>query len=98
MKMKTLTVNGQTFSVTDGEAVHYDEKQDLTQNEKKQARQNIGAASVPVVRAGQSVSFGQCIADAPGEGYLGLPVHSPVDGKVLSVTDEVITIESAERN
>ena len=60
-------------------------------------RQNIGAASVPVVRAGQMVSFGECIAEAPGEGYLGLPVHSPVNGKVLSVTDEVITIESAER-
>ena len=44
MKMKTLTVNGQSFSVIDGGAVRYEEKQALTEAEKVRARENIGAA------------------------------------------------------
>ena len=42
MKMKTLTVNGQTFPVYDGGTVRYDEAQALTGEEKARARQNIG--------------------------------------------------------
>ena len=60
-------------------------------------RQNIGAPSVCAVSEGQNVKRGECIADAP-ENALGLPIHSPVDGKVLKVTGDTITIESAERN
>ena len=44
MKMKTLTVNGQSFSVIDGGAVRYEENQALTETEKARARENIGAA------------------------------------------------------
>lgn len=44
MKMKSLTVNGQTFLVNDGGAVRYEEKQALTEEKKAQARENIGAA------------------------------------------------------
>ena len=60
-------------------------------------RQNIGAPSVCVVRQGQTVTRGECIAEAP-EASLGLPIHSPVDGKVLCVSKDTVTIESAERN
>lgn len=59
-------------------------------------RQNIGAPSVPCVEEGQSVSAGEIIASAP-EKALGLPVHSPIDGKILKISDEMIIIESAER-
>ena len=79
MKMKTLTVNGQTFSVTDGTAVHYDEKQDLTQNEKKQARQNIGAeeAALNILLACELVpaitdSDGAVLAESDGTILLNL--------------------------
>ena len=60
-------------------------------------RQNIGAPSVCIVRQGQTVTRGECIAEAP-EASLGLPIHSPVDGKVLCVSKDTVTIESAERN
>ena len=59
-------------------------------------RQNIGAPSVAAVSEGQIVKAGEIIANAP-ENALGLPVHSPVDGKVLKVSDDTIIIDSAER-
>ena len=57
-------------------------------------RQNIGAPSVPSVSEGQIVKMGELIANAP-EKALGLPIHAPVDGKVLKIRDEMIIIESA---
>ena len=59
-------------------------------------RQNIGAPSVPVVKEGDSVKMGDMIASAP-EKALGLPIHAPVDGKVLKVSNDMIVIKSAER-
>lgn len=41
MEMKTLTVNGQTFSVTDSTAVHFT-PQDLTTQQQAQVRKNMG--------------------------------------------------------
>lgn len=43
MKMKTLTVNGQSFQVIDEGAVRYDEAQTLTDQQKAQVRKTIGA-------------------------------------------------------
>ncbi len=43
--MKTLTVEGETYTVTDGSAVHFHETQSLTDDQKARARENIGAAS-----------------------------------------------------
>ena len=40
--MKTLTINGVTFDVTDDSAVHF-EPQNMTEAQKAQARENIGA-------------------------------------------------------
>jgi len=59
-------------------------------------RQNIGAPSVPCAKEGASVCRGDIIAEAP-ENSLGLPIHSPINGKVLKVSDTTIIIESAER-
>ena len=59
-------------------------------------RQNIGAPSVPAVKEGQTVKEGELIALAP-EKALGLPLHSPVNGIVLKVTEASVII-SAERN
>ena len=59
-------------------------------------RQNIGAPSVPAVKEGDNVKMGEVIATAPDKA-LGLPIHAPVDGKVLKISDEMIVIKSAER-
>ena len=45
MKMKTLTVNGVSYTVADPDSVSYT-AQDLTSQQKAQARENIGAADV----------------------------------------------------
>ena len=45
--------------------------------------QNIGAPSVPVVKAGDAVRRGQLIAE-PG-GFVSVALHSPVTGKVVDV-------------
>lgn len=49
--MKTLTVDGETYTVKDGGAVRFDETQTLTADQKTQARQNIGAGDM---NAGQN--------------------------------------------
>ena len=59
-------------------------------------RQNIGAPSVAAVKDGDIIKAGDIIANAP-EKALGLPVHAPVNGKVLKVTNDMIVIKSAER-
>ena len=43
--MKTLTVNGVTYTIDDPDAVSYGTEQVLTEEEKQRARENIGAAS-----------------------------------------------------
>lgn len=48
-KMKTLTINGQKFQVTDGGAVRYDEPQNLQLQQQSQALDNIGADAQTVV-------------------------------------------------
>lgn len=54
--------------------------------------QAIGAPSQPVVQAGQSVSKGDLVAEAP-EGKLGANLHASVSGKVTSVNSQRIIIE-----
>lgn len=51
--------------------------------------QHIGAAAEPVVKEGQSVQRGQLIAKA--NGYMSVPLHAPVSGKVRKI-DYVPTI------
>ncbi len=58
-------------------------------------RQGIGAPSVPIVKLGDSVMRGEAVTRA-GEG-LSLPVHSPANGKVISVDESKIIIETERR-
>ncbi len=57
--------------------------------------QGIGAPSVPVVNAGDSVKRGQLVATFP-EGKLGSNIHASVSGTVESVTDVEIQIRADE--
>lgn len=45
-EVKKLIINGEEFVVTDGGAIAFDATQSLSENQKKTARQNIGAAAV----------------------------------------------------
>ena len=58
--------------------------------------QNIGAPSIPCVKEGQTVTRGELIAE-PQENALSLPIHSPMDAKVLKISDTTIILQSAER-
>ncbi len=54
--------------------------------------QSIGAPSVTCVKAGDKVTKGALIAAAK-EGALSLPIHSPVDGTVVSANEKEIVIK-----
>jgi Na+-translocating ferredoxin:NAD+ oxidoreductase RnfC subunit len=57
-------------------------------------QQHIGAPSQPVVKPGDKVQIGDCIADIP-EGALGARIHASISGIVQSV-DSSITIEGTQ--
>jgi hypothetical protein len=57
-KMRTLTIGGISFDVTDDNAVTFTE-QTLTEEQKAQARENIGAATVADVLAALPVYNGE---------------------------------------
>lgn len=58
--------------------------------------QGIGAPAVPLVKQGDTVTESMLIASAP-EGKLGVPLHSPIDGKVVAVNDTYIIIEKSRK-
>ncbi len=53
--------------------------------------QHIGAPAVAIVKKGDRVEAGQCIA-APAENALSVAIHAPMAGTVTDVTARVITI------
>ena len=55
-------------------------------------KQNIGAPNKPVVKAGQIVKANDVLADNDRTG-LGVPLHSPVSGKIIDANDHFILIE-----
>ena len=57
---------------------------------KIQMSQHIGAPAMPIVKAGDSVSKGQKIAE-PREG-LSVAIHCSIDGKVEKVSDKEIVV------
>lgn len=69
-----------------------DEKEIQDKKLRIMLRQNIGAPSCAVVTAGQSVSVGDLIATAD-ENALGLPIHSPVQGKIIDANEHFILIK-----
>ncbi len=67
--------------------------------------QHIGAPSKPIVEVGQEVKKGEPLSEAGG--FVSVPVHSPVNGKVKSITKvktpvataaEAVIIERAEED
>lgn len=54
-------------------------------------KMHVGNPSEPIVKAGNLVKRGQCIAEPV---KLGAKIHSSVNGKVLEVKDGFITIEA----
>lgn len=52
--------------------------------------QSLGAPSVPTVQAGDQVKLGQKIGDASG--FVSLPAHATVSGKVLSVESKMLML------
>jgi len=58
--------------------------------------QNIGAFSEVLVKKGDAVTAGDMVAKAP-EGKLGVPIHSPIDGKIAEISDQYIIIEKSRK-
>ena len=56
--------------------------------------QHIGAPASAIVKAGDSVTAGQMIAE-PAKG-LSVGIHASIDGNVSEVTDKYIIIEKQE--
>jgi len=54
-------------------------------------KQHVGAPAIPIVKVGQAVSAGQCIAEIP-TGALGARVHASMTGTVAAITDQHIKI------
>ena len=54
--------------------------------------QHIGAPAKPVVKVNDVVAQGQLIAEVSAEA-LGVSLHAPMNGKITSITDSVITIK-----
>ncbi|MBP5661735.1 MAG: SLBB domain-containing protein [Clostridia bacterium] len=57
--------------------------------------QHIGAPAVPCVKEGDRVTAGQEIAGIPDDA-LGVPIHSPLAGSVIGVSDKAIRIKKGE--
>ena len=53
--------------------------------------QSIGAPSTAVVKAGDTVKAGDVLGSFDAE-KLGTAVHSPINGKVVEVTDKYVVI------
>ena len=58
-------------------------------------RQCIGAPAIPIVKSGDAVQRGEVIAKKP-EGSLGGNIFSSIDGKVVEVNEEDISIEETD--
>jgi len=55
-------------------------------------KQHIGSPASPTVKVGDRVRAGDIVGDLPGD-VLGAPVHSPIDGTVVSVDSDRVEIE-----
>lgn len=68
-----------------------DEKEQNIKKVKVLLSQHIGAPASPVVKAGDTVTKGQMMAE-PDKG-LSVGIHASIDGKVIEVSDKYIIIE-----
>lgn len=58
--------------------------------------QHIGKPANAVVKKGDAVKAGQVIAEA-AENALSLPVHAPVDGEIVKVTETAIVLKGTKK-
>ncbi|MGE5633113.1 MAG: electron transport complex subunit RsxC [Caulobacteraceae bacterium] len=91
MNIRTLTFKGGTHPPHNKKAT---EKQAIERaNEPKVVvipmQQHIGAPCEPVVQVGDEVKVGQKIGEA--KGFVSVPVHSSVSGKVIAVEPRLYT-------
>ncbi|HBW34346.1 4Fe-4S dicluster domain-containing protein [Desulfosporosinus sp. BICA1-9] len=54
-------------------------------------QQHIGAPAVPIIKVGDIVQVGQLVGEIP-TGALGAKVHASIDGTVIQMTPQTITI------
>ncbi len=54
-------------------------------------KQHVGAPCAPIVKIGDELKRGQCIAEPNG---LGAKIHTSVSGKVIKITEQAIEIEA----
>lgn len=94
-EIKKLKINGQEYTITDGGAVAFDEAQELNEEQKEQARENIGAGSGVYV-----LGEGETEADVPeGVDVLIDPNGEPLvipQTLIVTITDDVASHTSAE--
>lgn len=85
-EIKKLKINGQEYTITDGGAVAFDEAQELNEEQKEQARENIGAGSGVYV-----LGEGETEADVPE----GVDVLIDPNGEPLVIPQTlIVTIEN----
>lgn len=77
MKINKMDLNGQIFDISDEGDIRYDEEQNLTEDEKSQARENIGAE--------EAVLYILLALDL-------VPAITDVDGAVLAESDGTILL------
>jgi Na+-translocating ferredoxin:NAD+ oxidoreductase subunit C len=61
-------------------------------------RQHIGIEAKPVVGEGESVKYGQILGDHDSGELLGVPIHSPVDGRIMEITKMKHPLSKEEEN
>lgn len=88
MEMKSLTINGQRFSIRDGDAVSY-KPQNLTEEQQEQARKNIGVSQ----EIDYSVYF-----DIDYDGIVSLKPKYRADGAENAELPEVLVIPDVINN
>ena len=84
-KMKTLTVSGQTYTVCDPEAVSFAQAQALSEQQQKNARENIGAATVKQIQDALCPVFTESAA---------VVTCTPAEGYPLTVVSNIVPVQS----
>jgi len=88
-------VNPEYLGARLGIATYQNQYAPLRENSVSPARvvlplkQGLGAPSEPTVKAGTVVARGELVAKIP-DGKLGANLHSPIDGVVVSVGEEIV--------
>lgn len=95
-KMNTLTVNGVSYTIEDARAVSYAESQALTEEQKAQARENIGAEAQAQYELIEDITLEEDVAsvirktDPNGQAYNFSAVRIYITTAVASKNAQII--------